>query len=205
MMFLDARIGPLAAVLLFVGAAMILPAVRMRLRTGEWGLAFLSTKDPVQRFVGAILMLSVGAVLAWAILYAFVDPERLGLWRLPIELTIAGWIAMALGFLLIVAAQANMGRSWRIGIDKRTTDLVTSGLYRFVRNPIYSGMIVMLFGFVLATPSSWTALAFSIAFVVLEIQTRLEEKHLIRLHGRAYLEYAGTVGRFAPGIGKLTS
>ena len=59
------------------------------------------------------------------------------------------------------------------------------------------------FGFVLITPASWTVMTFAMIFLVLELQTRLEEQHLIALHGRSYLEYAGTVGRFFPGLGKL--
>src|SRR5215831_958754 len=96
-----------------------------------------------------------------------------------------------------------MGSSWRIGIDRRTTELVTSGLYGVVRNPIYSGMVVMLLGFVLITPAVWTATSFLLALVVLGIQARLEEKHLLELHGATYRAYASTVGRFAPRIGRI--
>ena len=36
------------------------------------------------------------------------------------------------------------------------------------------------------------------------IQARLEEAHLIRLHGAAYRAFAARVGRFLPGVGRLS-
>jgi hypothetical protein len=41
------------------------------------------------------------------------------------------------------------------------------------------------------------------AVVLVSLQVRLEERHLIALHGGAYLEYASSVGRFVPWLGRL--
>jgi protein-S-isoprenylcysteine O-methyltransferase Ste14 len=201
--FLAHRSLLLVAVLVFIGNAMILPAVRLRLRHGHWGIAVASTRDPVQRLMGSSLAIASLGVVAWSILYATVDASVLGIWTPPDSIRAIGWLAMLLGFLVVVAAQADMGASWRVGIDPQTTALVTSGLYRVVRNPIYSGMIVTYFGFVLVTPASWTVMTFLMIVLVIELQTRLEEKHLEALHGAAYLEYASAVGRFFPGVGRL--
>src|SRR5258708_29856146 len=135
MAFIDAdRTLPFLAVLVFVANAMILPVVRMRVRTGEWGLAIARTKDPVQRLVGAAITLATGGLLLWSLLYALLDGSSLGIWTVALEVKALGWIAMLAGFLVVVAAQANMGKSWRIGIDQRATALVTGGIYRVVRN-----------------------------------------------------------------------
>jgi protein-S-isoprenylcysteine O-methyltransferase Ste14 len=41
------------------------------------------------------------------------------------------------------------------------------------------------------------------AAMVIAMQVRLEEQHLLHLHGRTYAEYAAKVGRFVPGVGKI--
>ena len=45
---------------------------------------------------------------------------------------------------LTVLAQLQMGASWRVGIDDRPTELVTGGLFRVVRNPIFTALLVFL-------------------------------------------------------------
>ena len=50
---------------------------------------------------------------------------------------------------LVVVSQTQMGASWGIGIDDRSTELVTRGLFGLVRNPIFSGLLLALLGFVL--------------------------------------------------------
>jgi protein-S-isoprenylcysteine O-methyltransferase Ste14 len=76
-----------------------------------------------------------------------------------------GWRALGLacggaGFALTLAAQLQMGASWRVGVDVRErTELVTSGLFRFVRNPIFSAMLLALAGLALLVPNSVSLLA----------------------------------------------
>src|SRR6188472_837717 len=67
-------------------------------------------------------------------------------------------VALALAALLwIVVAQAQMGASWRIGIDRqRATALVRGGLFAHSRNPIYLGTRVALLGAVLLVPNAVT-------------------------------------------------
>src|SRR5215208_5836074 len=67
----------------------------------------------------------------------------------------AGLMLFALVWTII--AQTHMKNSWRIGIDTETkTELVTGGLFRFSRNPIFFGMIISLLGIMLATPNAVT-------------------------------------------------
>jgi protein-S-isoprenylcysteine O-methyltransferase Ste14 len=118
----------------------------------------------------------------------------------------------AVGLLLAVAgigatfyAQMAMGSSWRIGVDPAEhTELVTSGPFALVRNPIYSAMLPTVLGLALLVPS-WIALAGLAGLAVgLELQVRVvEEPYLRQVHGDAFATYAARVGRFVPGIGQL--
>ncbi len=114
-----------------------------------------------------------------------------------------GWFLMVAGLAITVMAQMQMGSSWRIGIDSDATPLVTEGLFRYVRNPIFTSMLLTLGGLVLLTPA-WVSLALWLATaLVIAIQVRLEEQHLLALHGQVYRDYAQRAGRFIPGVGKL--
>jgi protein-S-isoprenylcysteine O-methyltransferase Ste14 len=108
-----------------------------------------------------------------------------------------GYILCAASLVWIYVAQSHMGSSWRVGIDAHNrTMLVTDGLYRFSRNPIFFGMIVSFVGVFLVLPNA-TLLALVLSFVfMLQVQVRLEEDHLRRMHGDEYAEFQRRVPRW---------
>jgi protein-S-isoprenylcysteine O-methyltransferase Ste14 len=101
-------------------------------------------------------------------------------------------------------AQVAMGNSWRIGVDAtERTELITSGIYSRVRNPIFSFMIVLGLGLLLLVPTSVSLLAVAFTAAGIEIQVRaVEEPYLRRAHGATYEAYCARVGRFIPGVGR---
>lgn len=120
-------------------------------------------------------------------------------------LHLTGAALVALGIAGALAAQLSMGESWRIGVDdSEKTQLVTGGLFRWVRNPIFSFVWVSAAGLVLLVPNLLSLLACALTVLGIELQVRaVEEPYLKRTHGDAYARYAAAVGRFAPGIGRL--
>lgn len=117
----------------------------------------------------------------------------------------AGLVLVAAGTAGTLWAQIAMGASWRIGVDPaERTALVTHGPFRWVRNPIFTAMLVGLAGLVLLVPGPLAALAFAATLAGVEIQVRAaEEPYLLRTHGAAYLRWASRTGRFLPGVGRL--
>lgn len=102
----------------------------------------------------------------------------------------AGVGLLLTSFVLIVVAQARMGRSWRIGIDSgRRTALVQTGLFSRTRNPIFLSMRINLFGLLLVWPNAATLAAFLLGEVLMQVQVRLEEDHLGRMLGTEYEDY----------------
>ena len=155
------------------------------------------------------LLLLLSVLLAAQALIVAVAPDALAglaVGRLP---TTGPWLAGGAGLVigglaLMVAAQLDMGNSWRVGVDEtERPGLVTRGLYRFSRNPIYLALFVSLAGFTLLMPT-WLSLAvLAIAVAGIRNQVSEEERYLQRAYGDAYAAYARRVGRFVPGLGTL--
>ena len=121
-----------------------------------------------------------------------------------------GWISAlgaavtSIGILLTFAAQMSMGDDWRIGVDEgERTDLVTTGAFNVVRNPIFSAMLVTAVGLALMVPNVIAIVGVLALVIALELQVRgAEEPYLLRVHGTPYADYVARVGRFAPSIGR---
>lgn len=110
-----------------------------------------------------------------------------------------------LGIVATLVAQLQMGDSWRIGVDaSERTALVTTGLYSKVRNPIFTAMLLCSIGLALAAPTALALTLPPLLLLALEVQVRrVEEPHLLRVHGEDYRAWAERTGRFLPGIGRL--
>lgn len=195
----------LALQIAFLATAFGLRTVVQVRRTGSTGFRALSRTASISERLGVALLLAgglasgVGAVGDAA---GFIG--TVGLLDVP-SARLAGMVIAIAGLGLTVVAQFNMGSSWRIGVDpSEETDLVTRGLFRYVRNPIFLGMLMFWIGLALATPNVLCLGAPLLGLAGMEIQVRLvEEPYLRRVHGDAYLKYASKAGRFVPGVGKL--
>lgn len=109
----------------------------------------------------------------------------------------AGFVAMTVALVWIATAQANMKKSFRVGIDEQVrTELVTYGLFQYSRNPIFVGVMFGLIGMFLVIPNAITLLVASLAYVFIQIQIRLEEDFLLSEHGSKYQEYMDSVRRW---------
>lgn len=118
----------------------------------------------------------------------------------------AGLVVSIVGIGATFYAQVAMGTSWRIGVDPaERTELVTKGPFALVRNPIFAAMLPTALGLTLLVPS-WVAIAGLAGLIIaLELQVRVvEEPYLRRAHGNAYAKYASHVGRFFPGVGRVS-
>jgi protein-S-isoprenylcysteine O-methyltransferase Ste14 len=98
-----------------------------------------------------------------------------------------------------------MGDSWRVGVEpEERTELVVSGPFAVVRNPIFGLASLMAIGFTLMVPSVLAFVALAIVVLSIELVVRVvEEPYLLRVHGDSYRRYASRVGRFVPGTGLL--
>lgn len=190
------------AMLAFLVLALILPLVRLYRQTGVFGIVVHRGAAPLQRFVGAAFGLTIAAYAAAGGFIGALGPEAMGGWPRPTWAAPVGWTLFLGGLALMVVAQAQMGASWRIGIDDRPTGLVTAGLYRWIRNPIYTGVLSLAVGLGFLVPAWWSVLGPVLIFAQIRVQVHFEEQHMLKLHGDEFRRYKGVTGRFLPGIGR---
>ena len=112
---------------------------------------------------------------------------------------IIGFLTGLTGLSLCLYAQVKMGSSWRVGIDEKVkTDLITTGLYKYIRNPTYLGLFVLNIGVWLIWPT-WTIFILNFVFILfLDIQVRCEEDYLYAIHGEKYGDYKKRTKRYIP-------
>lgn len=195
----------LAIYLLFAFLAFVWRGWLQLRRTGDHGFRGFSSRTNSMEGIG-------GRLLAAGAIAGFLAPV-VELWfggsmfRFPLSpSTRAGGLAlMVLGSVFTLVAQIEMGASWRLGVDAtETTNLITTGFFRWVRNPIFTGMLTVLLGLALTVPNLLAAFALIASLAGIELHVRqVEEPYLAAVHGERYLSYAGRVGRFVPGLGRI--
>ena len=93
-----------------------------------------------------------------------------------------------------------MGKDWRIGVDPdEETELITTGIYSKIRNPIYTACIVHGLGLLVLAPNAMVLVTGLVGFYSIHAYVRqIEEPYLIRLHGEKYVQYRESTGSFLP-------
>lgn len=160
----------------------------------------LPKDDSAYALIGWYFKLILAALFIYTLLLLLFPETIENAFKIPVweaELfQYAGIIMMVLAFIWVVMAQFQMKNSWRIGIDDQMkTELVTNGLFQFSRNPVFLGMTASLIGFFLAFPTVIAFFFSLIGSILMQIQIRLEEEHLLKQHGQIYLAYKKKVGR----------
>jgi protein-S-isoprenylcysteine O-methyltransferase Ste14 len=185
--------------ILYFGIAFVIKSWIVAKRIGKNPLV-LPKDDSAYGLIGLYFKLTLIFMFAYTILYALFN----GIYHhfLPIkslESNTFKYIGISLlTFALIwtILAQRDMKDSWRIGIDTDLkTELITIGLFKYSRNPIFFGMIVSLFGLFLTTPNALTIIFLILGYVLMQIQIRLEEEFLTAQHGQNYLNYKSKIRR----------
>ena len=180
--------------------AFVVRSVLVYRNTGINPLVLQRTQDAYGYVGMAFKVLMIGCAVVVTLL-AFVPHASNWLGVItPQEITSIkglGWICLVVSLLWMLIAQAQMGASWRIGIDSANrTELVSKGLFTISRNPIFLATRVALLGFFLVAPNAATLALLAAAEVIIQVQVRLEEKPLLGLHGSAYEQYFSKVPRW---------
>ena len=147
--------------------------------------------------VGLPLWLYEIFAYAWPLSFHVV-PESLG------AVILGGLAVRALGAALVVAglvlfalALAAFGDGWRVGIDtEQPGTLVTRGVFRLSRNPIFVFMNLYAWGTFLLSGRLLFLVFAIVASAGLHTQVRREERFLEATHGELYRSYCATTPRY---------
>jgi protein-S-isoprenylcysteine O-methyltransferase Ste14 len=104
---------------------------------------------------------------------------------------------LTVGLVIMVIGLASLGRSF--GIMPRARGLVTGGLYRWVRHPIYLGEFLAFGGILTLTISPYSGAVFVI-FVVLQLRRMVMEERTLAEAYPEYTEYCARTSRLLPGV-----
>ena len=194
------KIYLLIFIILFIVLVFVVPSIRVYNQTGINPFRLTTKQNQVHDFLGASMKLFIVLLLLVVIIYALFN----AIYRFlaPLEylekttLKIIGLVLGHLAFIGIIIAQWNMRQSWRIGIDYvNKTQLVTVGLFKISRNPIYLFLIIALIGLFLIIPNAVTFAVLFSAYLILQVTIRLEEDFLEKQHGEVYRNYKQKVSR----------
>jgi protein-S-isoprenylcysteine O-methyltransferase Ste14 len=122
---------------------------------------------------------------------------------------LASWLLMAISLFLVIHGLLflrNLGNPQTsrqdpalLGLEKTTT-LVTSGVYRYIRHPLYSSLLFLVWGTFFKAPSWPGVLLAAAATIFLALTARIEEEENLRFFGPAYREYMQGTKMFIPYI-----
>lgn len=115
-----------------------------------------------------------------------------------ISLKIIGAVLGVLGVVIFILAVVHMKDSWRAGVPERAeTELVTSGIYRYSRNPAFLGFDLIYVGILCMFFSWWLCFLTAAGVVMLHLQiVNVEEPFMLDAFGDDYLAYRKKVCRY---------
>jgi protein-S-isoprenylcysteine O-methyltransferase Ste14 len=143
--------------------------------------------------VVGVLLLATSRRLPVALTQRLI-PEGAGLALVALVLVVAGMV-------LAYWARAHLGRNWSGEVMvKESHTLITSGPYRWVRHPIYSGMTLALIGTALATGALYGFAALVLILFGFLVRVRLEEALMRETFPADYDDYARHTARLIPGV-----
>ena len=117
-------------------------------------------------------------------------------------LAYVGCAFLLLGLYLFYRAHADLGRSWSATLVIRDRhELVTNGIYRFVRHPMYSAFLAWGLAQTLLLPNWVAGPAGLVGFAILFFgRVGREEQMMIEAFGDQYRDYMARTSRIIPGI-----
>jgi len=163
---------------------------------------------PEQRLERFMWLLWVPLVAAWVTLPWLALNRTQAPWALPEFARLSGgygvlrWVAAIVAVACLAATikcWARMGKDWRMAVtDEENQVLITDGMFRRIRHPIYAFSILLMSCTLLIVPTL-PMIAFGLLHIGLMIlKARNEERHMLASHGDAYARYLADTGRFVP-------
>ena len=167
-------------------------------------------KQRLERYMWLVWVPLVGCWMAlpWLAMTRVNPPLALPAFAREAPYATLRWIAALAAvacLLLTVQCWKRMGKDWRMdtAVGERT-QLITDGLWRRIRHPIYAFSILLMLSSAVIVPTGPMLAIAAVHVVLMNIKARNEERYLLQTHGEAYRSYVRTTGRFFPRLGGVS-
>lgn len=184
------KIGAVIVLLIFYGIYFVKMIVQKRkgIRTHQIGLR----KEKDIHMVEIFMSIATFGIVVVQLISIYFDWSML---RPSPRFT--GFIVGMLGDLIFLISVLTMKDSWRAGIpEKDKTEIITTGIYAFSRNPAFLGFDFMYIGVCLMF-CNWLTICFTLfAVTMLHLQILQEEKYMEQTFGDIYTDYKKQVFRY---------
>jgi protein-S-isoprenylcysteine O-methyltransferase Ste14 len=177
-------------------ALIVIPAIIHRRRVDTQVVK--SLKGPLERVLLACM--TVGFVLT--LLWVATPVLRFADYSLRPVAFVAGAACLAAGLWCLYKSHADLGANWSVTLEVREKQqLVTHGIYRHVRHPMYLALMLYSSGLALVLPN-WVAGPSYLVAVALLVSLRLgpEERMMLDVFGNNYASYMARTKRLIPGV-----
>ncbi len=119
-------------------------------------------------------------------------------WPTPSWLRTTAQVVFVAGVVVLIVAALGLGRALTpTPVPIERGELQTAGVYRYVRHPIYSGVLLIVAGITLRSGSWFTLAVAVVTFVFFDRKARWEEARLAERYPQ-YAGYAARTPRFVP-------
>ena len=168
-----------------------------------WLIAWLRTKPAQQKApLGSRLMYSIPVVFGAYLMFNASSPfgwARTHILPRSDVLDIAGIMLTALGIALAIWARFYLGSNWSSAVSVKVGhELVRTGPYRWVRHPIYCGLLLALLGTALQHDHLIGLAAVALFWLGFWIKSRMEEQFMRQTFGEQYIEYCKATSALVP-------
>ncbi len=101
------------------------------------------------------------------------------------------------GLIMVPTTMLMASKKTALRPDRKTTTIISSGFFKYSRNPLYLALLLIFFGTALYVNSVWLLLCLPVLLIALERGAIIrEEEYLERSFGEEYLEYKQKVRRW---------
>ena len=190
---------------LWIAKGVMLVAIIMtlviRAPHGRQSRAMRIAKDRKTKWDVTLLLLTIVGFwmpVIWvsSTVFAFAD------YTLRLGSLVAGVVCYAGGLALFQRSHADLGTNWSVTLQLRENHrLITRGVYRRVRHPMYTALFLYAVGQILVVPNWIAGPSYLIALALLfAYRVGVEERMMLDEFGDDYAAYVTTTSRFVPGL-----
>jgi protein-S-isoprenylcysteine O-methyltransferase Ste14 len=142
-----------------------------------------------------------GMAVVLAYLYVFLPDTPYFHFGVPTPLRWVGAGLMLIGNIFFIAAHNELGKQWSAELEIQSGhNLIDTGIYQFIRHPMYTGFLVFGLGLILLSANFFGCAYLPVVSVMIAFRLPAEEAMLLEVFGETYQKYQSRTSALFPGI-----